>query len=55
MKFLVHMEDIPLPHLLKFGPKRWKSIVTATCPKILRRPKGHLDSLGINMENLLPH
>jgi len=45
---LVHMKDIPCPHLLlKFQPKIYKSLVTCTCPKFLCCQKMHAGPLGV--------
>jgi len=45
---LVHMKDIlSLQLLLKFGPKKYKSLVACTCPKNLYCQKRHLGLLGV--------
>jgi len=45
---LVHMKDIPPPHLLlKFQPKICESLVTRTCPKFLCCQKTHTSPLGV--------
>jgi len=47
---LVHMKDIPCPHLLwKFQDKICKSPVTCTCPKFLCCQKTHASPLGVNL------